>query len=772
MTGKRTLIFSCLVFLAAPGAIPAAHAAGMQQASGSFRISNIELKGLQRISPNTVFSYLPVHVGEVFNVRETPKVIQALYATGFFDQISLYRQGDLLIVELHERPAINDIKIRGNHLIKTKRLKQALQQAGIVKGQVYKPDVLAELKNQLLDQYYARGKYNVKVDVRIQRLPRNRVNIDIHIIEGKTATVKQVVIVGNQAYPENKLRGLLDIGPKPWWAFWSNRNQYSQARVAQAMNQLADFYLNHGYLNYALNSYQTALTPTHRQAYVTFNIQEGSQYKIGEVSLQGRLLYPRAELEKLLQVKPGQVFSRKNVIDSIKALQNRYGDDGYAFANINPIPQVDKATKTVNLTFFIDPGRRYYVREIRFFGNHATSGNVFRREMRQLEGALYSTKLIALSKQRLQRLPFVESVNIDTRRVPGTNNQVDLDVHLKDRLASSFSASIGYSQFEGVIFSTGVTSSNFMGTGNAASVNINTSKINTLYSLNYTNPYYTINGVSRTISLYYQRTNTSKVDIVNYSANRLGLSMSYGIPLTEYDTLNAGFGFQDLKVTEGSTPSQTVSTFIAQHGTRYKLFNLSAGITHDTRNRTIFPTSGNYQGLNLFLVTPGSTVKYYKLGYFNQEYVPLTRSLTAKFSGSIDYGSGYGGISSLPFFDRYYAGGMTSVAGFKTSTLGPLDPLTGQPVGGDFKTIARASLLFPVPFLGHANSIRMSAFVDTGNVFASYHDFKASALRSSAGIALEWLSPIGPLSFSLAKPFNVKPTDQTQVFQFNIGTYF
>lgn len=772
MTANRFFsVFSVVVFMVLLLSL-SAKAQTSPQDGGSFKITNIELRGLQRISPNTVFSYLPVHVGEVFHDRDTPKIIDALYATGFFDRISIYRQGSVLIIDLHERPAINEIKIRGNHLIKTSRLKKALQQAGIVKGQVFKQDVLADLKNQLLDQYYARGKYNVKVETRVQKLPRNRVNIDIHIIEGKTATVKQVVIVGNKSYSENRLRNLLDIGPKPWWAFWSNRNQYSQARVDQALNQLADFYLNHGFIDYALNSYQTALTPTHRQAYVTLNIQEGSKYRIGVVSLQGRLLYPKSELRKLLLVKPGQTFSRKQVLDSIKALQNLYGDKGYAFANINPIPDVNKRTKTVNLTFFIDPGRRYYVRQINFYGNHSTSSNVFRREMRQLEGALYSTRLIELSKIRLQRLPFVKSVNINTRRVPGTNNQVDLDIYLQDRLASSFSASIGYSQFEGVIFSVGVNSSNFMGTGNAASVNVNTSKINTLYNLSYTNPYATINGVSRTISLYYQRTNTSKVDIVNYSANRIGASLSYGIPLTEYDTLNAGFGFQNLKVTEGQTPSETVSSFISKHGTRYNLFNLSAGITHDTRNRTIFPTSGNYQGLNLYLVTPGSTIKYYKLGYFNQEYLPLTSWLTAKFSGSIDYGSGYGGISSLPFFDRYYAGGMTSVAGFKTSTLGPLDPSTGQPVGGDFKTIARASLLFPVPFLGHANSIRMSAFVDTGNVFASYNDFKASALRSSAGIALEWLSPIGPLSFSLAKPFNVHSTDQTQIFQFNIGTYF
>lgn len=747
-------------------------AADATATSSSFKVSNIEVRGLQRISPGTVFSYLPVHVGDVFHDSESSKVIDSLYRTGFFDRIKLYRQGTILVVQVKERPAINSIKFSGNHLIKTQQLKQALKRAGITKGQVFKRDVLDEMKNQLLDEYYSSGKYNVKIKTDVKNLPRNRVDIDIRIEEGKTATIKQVNVVGNHAFGEQQLRGLLDVGIPPWWAFWSDKDKYSQQRLGASLEKLRSHYLNDGYIDFALNSTQVALTPNHRNMYIDIDIHEGDKYHVNDVKLSGKLILPRSELMKLIKIKPGAVFSRKEVIDSIKALQKRYGDLGYAFANINPIPKVDRANKTVGLTFFVDPGHRVYVREIHFSGNHSTSSNVLRREMRQMEGGLYSTKLIDLSKVRLQRLPYVKSVNIDTQRVPGHDNQVDLNVHVDERLASSFVASIGYSQFEGIILATSVSSNNFLGTGNSLKVGINTSKINTLYQVSYMNPYYTINGVSRSISLYYQQTNTANASIIDYSADRLGASVGYGIPLSEYNELNMSYGFQQVKVKVGSNPAQIVTDYIAKHGSDYKMFKLGLGLSHDTRNRTVFATTGNHQSLNLSLITPGSTVKYYKIGYSNQQYIPIFSWLTGSLSGTLGYGKGYGGTYSLPFFDKYYAGGIDTVAGYKDSTLGPIDPATGQPTGGDFETVARASLIFPVPFLTNADSVRMSAFLDTGNVFTNVKDFKSKQLRSSAGLALEWLSPIGPLTFSLAKPLNSKPNDQLQTFQFNIGTYF
>ncbi|AOV16730.1 outer membrane protein assembly factor BamA [Acidihalobacter aeolianus] len=745
-----------------------AHAASPDK----FKISGIEVEGLQRISEGTVFAYLPVHAGEIFNDSESSKIIGALYHTGFFSDVSLYRQNHELIIKVKERPAINNIKFSGNKAISTDQLKLVLMQAHVAKAQIYKPAVLEQLQNALRDQYFARGKYNVKIDTVVKHLPRNRVNIDIKIVEGRTAKIKQVNIVGNHAYQEQHLRSLLDVGIPPWWAFLSDRDKYSSERLNKSLEALRSQYLNHGYIDFAINSTQVALTPSHRHIYVDINIHEGDQYHITNVKLAGNLLYPKTELNKLVHIKPGQIFSRKQVTDTIKALTELYGDHGYAFANINPIPDINREKKTIGLTFFIDPGKRVYVNQIHFFGNKSTQGEVLRREMRQLEGAQYSTKLIDRSKIRLQRLPFIESVNVETQRVPGSDDEVNLNVHVKERLAGSFVASVGYSQFEGVILSTSVSTNNFLGEGKAIQLGVNTSSINTLYQLNYRNPYYTLNGVSRSVNLYYQRTNTSQVYVVDYSADRLGATVSYGIPISEYDSLDASYGYQGLKVLPGSTPSQTVTDFVAKHGNDYNMLTLGLGYSHDSRNRTVFPTEGNLQTLKLSFVTPGSTIKYYKIGYDNQEYLPITHDLTLSMSGSLGYGAGYGGTHTLPFFDTYYTGGISSVAGYQDYSLGPQDPVSGLPIGGDVKVVGRMALIFPMPFLKNSSSVRLSTFFDAGNVFASPQTYKTSDLRTSAGIGLEWLSPIGPLSFSVAKALNARPGDHLQVFQFNIGTYF
>ena len=434
------------------------------QANHGFRVAKIEIFGLQRIPISTVLTYLPVHRGKVFAYSESPKVIKALFKPGFFNRISLYRQGDNLIIRVHERPVINAIQFTGNHLIKSKQLKQALKESGIIKGQVFNPEVLNTLKIQLLEQYYQHGKYNALIKTSIKKLPRNRVDVDIHIEEGKSAIIKQVVIMGNHTFPEKYLLGQLAIGQPSWWAFWSKRNHYSLARMGKSVEVLRNDYLNDGHIDFALDSTQLALTPSRQNLYVTLNIHEGHQYRVRLVKLTGELLVSRATLERLLQIKSGQVFSRKRVLDSIKAIQNFYGNKGYAFANINPIPKVNRAQKTINLTFFVDPGRRFYVREIHFYGNKSTDGVVLRREMRQLEGSLYSTKQINLSRLRIQRLPYIVSVSITPQRVPRTNNQVDLNVYVKARLSNSFTASIGYSQFQGAILAASVSSNNFLGT--------------------------------------------------------------------------------------------------------------------------------------------------------------------------------------------------------------------------------------------------------------------------------------------------------------------
>lgn len=748
---------------------------GVAHAAGSvdkFKVAAIEVMGLQRIAEGTVYAYLPVHVGETFTDADSSKIISALYHTGFFSDVSLYRKDDVLIVKVKERPAINEIKFSGNKAISNDQLKLVLMQAHVAKAQIYMPAILTQLQNALRNQYFSRGKYNVKINTIVKHLPRNRVNIDIKIVEGRTAKIKQVNIVGNHAYAENKLRSLLDIGMPPWWDIFSDRDKYSEAHLDKSLESLRSQYLNNGYIDFALDSTNVALSPSHRHIYVDINIHEGERYRVSSVKLAGNLLYPKSEIKNLLKIKPGQIFSRKRVMDSIKALTDMYGDHGYAFANINPIPVVNRKDKSIGLTFFVDPGKLVYVNQIHFFGNKSTQGAVLRREMRQLEGSQYSTKEINRSKIRLQRLPFISGVNVVTERVPGSDNEVNLNVHVKERLAGSFMASVGYSEFEGVILSTSVSTNNFLGEGKSIQLGVNTSRINTMYQLNYRNPYYTLNGVSRTFNLYYQRTNTTQVYVVDYSADRFGASVSYGIPLSELISLDASYGIDGMKVSPGSTPSQTVTDFISRHGNSYNMFKLGLGLTYDSRNRTVFPTEGNDQQLNLNLVTPGSTVKYYKIGYKNHQYLPITNNLVLSLSGDVGYGKGYGGTRNLPFFDTYYAGGMTSLAGFQDYSLGPLDPVSKLPIGGDFKVIGRISLLFPMPFLKDLNSVRMSMFYDEGNVYSSLKSFTVRGLRSSAGIGLEWLSPIGPLSFSVARPVVSRPGDRLQTFQFNIGTYF
>lgn len=737
----------------------------------SFVIKSIQITGTERFPVATVKSYLPVHVGQKMTPQESTRIIQKLFATGFFDQIRVYRDGDALIINVHERSVINAVKFTGNQIVKSSQFKKILKQSGLYKGQVYEPDMLNTLKLQLLEQYYRMGHYNAVIHASVKSLPRNRVDIDLKIEEGKTAVVKQIAIVGNHAFSEDHLLSQLPMGQPSWWKFWSHRNKFSLQKLEKSIQVIKKDYMNSGYIDFALDSTQLGLTPNRHQMYVTLNIKEGHRYKVSGVHLSGHLLGYKAQLRPLLKIRKGEIFSRKKVMDTIKALQNFYGDKGYAFANVNPIPDVHKAKRTVGLTFYVDPGRRYYVREIHFFGNKSTQGNVLRREMRQLEGALYSRKNIHLSKLRIQRLPYIVHVKITPQRVPGSNNQVDLNVYIKERLSNSFTASIGYSQFEGAILSATVSSNNFLGTGNSLNVGVNTSLLSTLYNVSYMNPFFTVNGVSESYNLYYERTDTANTVIINYTSDRLGGSISFGIPLSNFDTINLGMGAEKMNVALGSTPSATVTDFLQQYGDNYQLMNLTLGYTHDTRNKTVFPTSGNDQNVNLYLV-PIGTIHYYKLGYSNEQYFPITSWLTGALSGTLGYGNGFSGTNTLPFFDTYYAGGIGSVAGYQDNTLGPVDPVSGQPTGGNVEVVGQAELIWPVPFMTNSPNVRLSTFFDAGNIYRNLHDAKRTPLRTSVGVGFEWLSPIGPLTFSIAKALNPGPTDQTQMFQFNIGTYF
>jgi outer membrane protein insertion porin family len=750
-----------------------------QATAVSFIVGDIELEGLGRIEPGTVFTYLPIQVGDRFESRRSGEIVRALFDTGFFSDIELRRRGDVLIVEVTERAAINDITFEGNEDISDEDLTEALRSVEIAKGRVFNRSVLERLENELTQQYLARGKYNANIETEVKTLPRNRVDINIDISEGAVATIKRVNIVGNEAFSEEELTEDFQSGIPAWWALFSSRDKYSKEKLTGDLETLRTYYLDRGYLQFDIDSTQVSITPDNKDMYVAININEGEQYTIDQVRLAGTFPVPQAELERLFTIEPGDTFSRAQVVRVVNSINRRLGDEGYAFANINPIPEVDEANKEVGLTFFVDPGQRIYVRRINIYGNANTLDEVYRRELRQIEGGWYSLSDIGLSRQRIQRLPYVESVEISTERVPGVSDMVDLNVEIVERLAGNFAIGAGYSQSQGFLFNLSVTQDNFLGTGKRVGIRFDNSDFNTVYSLTYTNPYYTIDGVSRGFSVSYTKTDAAELDISDYDADQLGASVIYGIPFSEFDTVHASAGYEKIKVGASLNTPQEIFDFIAANGNDYDIFNLTGGVVHDTRNRTVFADRGNLQELDLDLASPGSDLEYYRASYRNQSYYPLTRALTLSLNGEIGYGDGYGDTTDLPFFEKYYAGGFGTVRGYASNSLGPRDTprpgsnITPEPFGGNFLTVANVELLFPPPFTDEQiDNFRVGLFFDAGNVFGDFSDFDSSEIRTSAGVTASWITAVGALTFSLGQALNPQDEDETELFQFNIGTIF
>jgi outer membrane protein insertion porin family len=741
--------------------------------AASFIVEDIEIEGLERIEPGTVFTYLPIQVGDRFDSSRSAEIARALYDTGFFDDITLRRRGNVLLVVVKERPAISEITFEGNDDISDDELTEALKSVEIATGRVFNRSVLERLENELVQQYLARGKYNVKVKTEVTELERNRVDIKIDISEGAVARIKRVNIVGNEDFTEVELTEDFESGIPAWWAFWSGRDKYSKEKLTGDLEILRTHYLDQGYLKFNIDSTQVSITPDNEDIYIDINIDEGEQYTVSDVRLAGTFVVPEDELERLLKVKAGDTFSRGRVIESVEDITRRLGSEGYAFANINPVPEIDEARKEVGLTFFVDPGQRIYVRRINILGNASTSDEVYRRELRQIEGGWYSLSDIELSRTRLQRLPYVESVEITTERVPGIDDMVDLNVEIKERLAGNFAIGAGYSQSQGLLFNLAVTQDNFLGTGKRVGIRFDNSDFNTIYSISYTNPYYTIDGVSRGFDVSYTQTDASEANIADYSADQLGARVTYGIPFSEFDTVRASAGYQDVGIdTTDNTPLEILD-FLRDNGDEFNVFQLSSSFIHDTRNKTVFADRGNLQQLNLEVAVPGGDLEYYRSGYSNLNYFPLTEGgLTLSLSGEVSYGDSYGGTTDLPFFEKYYAGGFGTVRGYEANSLGPRDVRFDEPLGGNFLTVANVELIFPPPFVEQAENLRLGLFFDAGNVFGEVSDFDVSELRTSAGITINWITPVGALTFGLAQALNAKRGDDTETFQFNVGTIF
>lgn len=739
----------------------------------SFLIKDIQIEGLERIEAGTVFTYLPVKIGEQLDERQTANIIRTLYRTGLFKDIQLRREGDILVVAVKERPAIASIGFDGNKILNDEQLTEVLTSVGIASGRVFNRPVLQRLENELLQQYFAFGKYSVNIDTQVKELPQNRVEIAIHIVEGDVAKIKQIEIVGNEAFEEDELTDEFESGLKPWYQFWGTRDRYAKQKMQGDLELLRAHYLNHGYLRFDIKSTQVSISPDREDIFITINVDEGDQYTFADVELAGKFIFLEEEVMSLIAFAPGETFSRAKIVQSTQAITQKLSDEGYAFPDINPVPEVDEENKTVKVTFFIEPGKRVYVRRINFRGHESSRDEVYRRELRQMEGGWYSQTDVGSSRRRIQRLAYVESVDIETQRVPEADDLVDIEIVIKERLAGSFNIGAGFSDSQGGVLSSSVSQENFLGTGKAVSFSINTSKVNTIYAFNYVNPYYTIDGVSRGFGFNFVSTEADEADISDFDTDQFGASISYGIPLTENDRISATAQLRNTKVTESSNSPKEITDFVAENDDKYLNLALTSSFIHDTRDRSLFPSEGSRQRATLEFAVPGSDLEFYKIGYDGTFYFPLNETFTLSLGTDVGYGSGYGSTTDLPFFEKFRAGGFRTVRGYESSSLGPRDSL-GEPFGGDFLITAKTELQFPappLPFMSKDNA-KLNLFIDIGNVFEDFEDFDASELRGSFGIGINMVTGFGGISAALSTQFNDAAEDETESFQFNLGTSF
>lgn len=736
----------------------------------SFSVADIKVEGLQRISEGTVFNYLPVEIGDTISDAKTQQIISSLYKIGFFKDISLLRDGDILLVKVLERPSIASITTTGNDEIETEDLVDGMKKAGLSEGRILDVSLLDRIKQDLQRQYFVRGYYAVEIETKVEETGENQVDVEINIQEGEVAKIRQINIIGAEQFDEYDLLDEFQLGMPAFYAFLSDKDQYSKQKLSADIETLKSYYLNRGYINFNVESTQVSITPEKNSVFITLNIFEGEQFTIRSLELAGNLIVPQEELEVLITMQPGDIFSRRKINDISTAISNRLGEEGYAFANVNAIPEVDAENKDVSMTFFVDPGKRVYVRRINISGNEKTEDEVIRREFRQMEGAWLSTSKLNRSQVRVQRLSYLEQVTLETPMVPGSSDQVDINMSVTERPSGSLMMGLGYSGGEGFMVNASVSQENFLGSGKRVSAEANASRANQVLSFSHTNPYYTLDGISRTFRLSFRKTDAARANLANYLANVWGGSVTHGIPLSEYNTARIGLGYEDTEIitTEATPPSYI--EFLEANSDDFSALKLTLGWSHDTRNKTVFTTDGFLQSLSTDFTVPGSEINYYKAATRTRWFYPASDTFTTLLELEVSQGDSYGDTTELPFFERYYAGGAHSVRGYRANSLGPRE--NGVILGGDFRVVGGAELIFLPPFAEGSSTVRMSLFWDIGNVFETVDFYNTAELRQSAGVAMIWLSPIGPLSFNLAKTLNDQPGDLVEPFQFTMGTTF
>lgn len=734
----------------------------------SFVIKDIRINGLQRITAGAVFNGISVKVGEGFDDERSEDVIRELFQMGFFSDVNIDKDADTLIINVKERPAITSIDIEGNDDIETEKLLEAFKDVGMTVGRVFNPLVLDKVKNELLQQYYNNGKYSAEVESKVTTLERNRVAVLITVVEGSASSIKKINIVGNNAYSDEEVLDGFELTGPTLFSFYTNSNQYSKQKLSADLERLNSFYQDRGYINFKVESTQVSISPDKNGIYITININEGRIHTVGEVKLAGELILPPDKLIPFVIVQPGDIFSRKKATQTSENISTILGHEGHSFANVNMIPEIDETTSTVKVTFFVDPGKRVYVRRVIMEGNAKTRDEVLRREVRQMEAAPISTLEVERSKTRLSRLGHFDEVDVETPAVPGTTDQVDVKYTVKEKSSGNILAGAGFSQSQGLVLNASISQNNFLGTGKSMSASFNNSSVNTIYSLGYTNPYYTIDGISRGFNVSYRTTDADQANTSAYTTESFNTGVNFGLPLNENDKIGLGLDVEFTSIDLGTNLYfGEISNFVQENGNSYTNLKASAVWGTDTRDRAVFATRGGSKRLSGIITVPGSDLEFYKLSYNQKQYIPMSRHTTLYLNGEIGYGDSYGDAETLPFFENYYAGGKGSVRGFTDNTLGPRD-IFNDPIGGSVKLVGNAEFIFPVPFMPESRTVRLSTFVDAGNVYDDEIDI--GELRYSLGVSAKWLSPFGALSFSLAKPLNDDENDEVQTFQFSFGS--
>ena len=747
--------------------------------AASFVVDDIEVKGIKKIAVGTVLNYLPLKTSEVFDDKKSSEVIKELYKTGFFNKITLLREGNTLVIEVEERPAIAKVTFKGNKEVTDDSMKDALKQIGMTKGKIYNPKLLEKLKLELQQLYYSLGKYAVGLEATATQLDADRVEVDITISEGAPAKIRSINLIGNDAFTDKELLDVFDLEATDSGVFASDK--YSSVKLSGDLENLKSFYLDRGYIRFNVDSKQVTITPDKSQINIAINITEGELFTVYKINLTGELIVAESELMARMLIREGEVFSRKKITTSTKLMTSRLGIEGYAFAEVNAIPKINIEDKTVELTLVVNPGQKMRVRKVLFAGNTRTMDSVLRREMRQMEGALFSSSKVDRSKIRLQRLKYISTVNTRYAKVTGESDQMDIYVTVEERFSGSFTIGAGYSQDQGALFNLGLTNDNIFGTGNRLGITFNNNKAQEQYEFSYENPYYTADGISRGFTLSYTKTDAEEASISTYLLDKVRGAVNYSIPLSEYNKIRFSLGIERNDIKISSFSSDEVEAFIIDNsngsinsanvldGDIYDSFFVSMSFSKDSRNRLIFPDSGAVNSIGVEIFT--GDLDYYKTFYRHQSLFPVADTVTFSFKGSIGYGQPYNETTDLPFFEKYTAGGVRTVRGYDYNSLGPLDSSFSS-FGGNFQFITNSEILFQIDALGGADSFRLGLYLDAGNVFAEPTDFEATELRASVGISAKWFTAVGPIELSYANPINNEPGDDTKNFQFSLGAPF